>query len=109
MTILAIFQIASIVVLLFLIWNNWKTAKKSERNKQLRLLFLGLSLISFLFAFSDFATYWLGTDPHITVTNNPPILWFGGVPITSVLSSSLLGAMFGLIERFIEVIGKKGI
>jgi hypothetical protein len=101
--------IVGIVGVLFFLWHNFRGVKKRERSRQLRFFFLGLSIASFLFALSDFVQYYLGNDPHIKVTDNPPILWFGGSPITSVLSSFLLGAMLSLVERLIEVIEKKDI
>jgi len=77
-----------------------------ERSRKLQFIFLGAALVSFLYAVAGVVQFWVGS-PYIGLSNDPPYLWLGGMPFPAFLGSFLLGGLFSLAERFIEISAQK--
>ncbi len=77
-----------------------------ERSRKYRLIFLGAALVSFLYAVASVVQFWVGS-PYVGLSHDPPYLWLGGMPFPAFLGSFLLGGLFSLAERFIEISAQK--
>jgi hypothetical protein len=95
----------AIVILLQVADRNY-TQSGLPRVKKLRLVFLGVSLFSFLFAVVDMVVYFAKPPYWLELSNDPPYLWFGSIPFSSLLGSFLMGALFGLAEKLLDVMEK---
>ena len=88
--------------------NSWWEAKRTNRKKvskirKWRLLFFGVYLSSFAFAFADvFRFMFFGNINGIQVYGAYPWLVIEGIPFSSVLFSSAAGGLFTFLERLFE-------
>jgi len=73
-----------------------------KRSKKMRLIFLGIRLMSLFYALIGFLRFCLGFK-GIRISGNPPYMWLGDVPFVSFLSSLFLGSLFNVLERVWEV------
>jgi hypothetical protein len=71
---------------------TWAKGKAVAGTRKLRLMFFGISLASFIFAFYDIILY-LGR----------------GIPFISLLLSFAIGGFFTVLERMIELFENKDI
>jgi hypothetical protein len=91
----------SFIASLLLVWLLYRAARM-KRTRKVRLIFLGISLSSLLFALLDFLRYIFGYK-SIKISWGPPYLWFGDIPFISLLGSIFLGSLFGVLERVLDV------
>ena len=104
----AVLTTGAVVVLVvssLVLVNNYNHSKLG-RARKLRLVFLGISLFSFLFAVQDMIVFLTGVR-GFQLSNDLPYLWLGSVPVPSLLGSLLIGALFNLAERFVDVMGTR--
>lgn len=69
-----------------------------------RILFIGISLSSVLFAFWDFVQFYALGQHYMAVSFDPPYVMLGGVPLPSLLFSLALGGLFSIMERLIDIL-----
>jgi hypothetical protein len=81
-------------------------SEKGLRVRKARLIFFGISLISFVYALIDLMQFVFGFH-GMKVSNDFPYIWIGDVPFVSFLASFSIGGFFGIIERFLELHEKK--
>ena len=77
---------------------------KSERlpfGRKLRLVFLGVSLSSFIFAIVDLFTALTAPNLLEAGPNSPALVL--GVPLLSWFTSAVLGGLFNLAERLLDL------
>lgn len=80
--------------------------EKESKSRKVRLVFFGITIASFLLAVIDSFQFILGFH-GIKLSDDFPYLWLGDIPFFSILASFLLGSIFSLAERFLELREKK--
>jgi len=98
---LAVFAIIAAVFVVSLL-----RSEKGLKVRKARLLFFGISLISFVFALIDLMQFAFGFH-GIRVSDDFPYLWLGDIPFVSFLASFSIGGFFGMIERFLNFMKRK--
>jgi hypothetical protein len=92
------------VVLICLVSHIWSTEKKLSNIHKLQLVFLGVSVFSFVFALVDVLTFVLTYGPNsLLVYNGPPYLTIGSIPFVSILFSFAIGGFFSVAERICDL------
>ena len=82
---------------------RWNNGKKVSKIRKWRLLFFGISLSSFAFAFIDvFRFMFFGNINGIQVYGAYPWLVIQGIPFSSVLLSFATGGFFTFLERLFD-------
>lgn len=99
--VLNIIVLSSCIASLISVLSSYRGVKM-KRSKKVRLIFLGISLSSLFYALLDFLTYCFGYK-SIKISWSPPYLWFGDIPFISLLSSLLLGSLFAVLERVLDI------
>jgi ABC-type Fe3+-siderophore transport system permease subunit len=90
---------------------SWNGEKKLGKNRKSRLLFFGISFVSFFVAMSELFQFLLA--PHgleqalFAYSDSYPYFWIGSIPLISFLGSAVSGGFFGLLERLLELLEKK--
>ncbi len=90
-----------IIIPLFL-WFSEETIKKTTHKA--RLLFFGISLISFILAFADLAQYGLGS--HTIKVSNIDI-YIGDISFSAIQTNFAVAGFFSLLERGLDLHEKK--
>jgi hypothetical protein len=83
---------------------RWANGKKVSRIRKWRLLFFGVALSSFAYAFiAAFQFIFFGNINGIQVHFGFPWLTIQGVPFFSILLTFATGALFTTLERFLDI------
>jgi hypothetical protein len=91
-------------------WNaTGQNGRKISRTRKARLLFFGITLASFLFAFVDICRYFFANSNTIVLYQSYPWVTIGGIPFFSVLLSFATGGLFTVLERLLEIKEKNDI
>ena len=96
------------IVALIIAWWLWarEVTVKNTLHKA-RLVFFGISLISFIFAFIDLAQFFFFSNPNwMVLSDAPPFVVIRGIPFLSVLTSFAIGGLFSLAERYLDLHAK---
>lgn len=80
--------------------------EKESKSRKARLIFFGITVASLLLALIDVLQFVFGFH-GIKISGDFPYLWLGDIPFFSILASFLLGSIFSLAERFLELKEKK--
>jgi hypothetical protein len=102
---LIIFAILPFFFLFFLSF-LFLVSEKRLKIREVRLVFFGISLTSFVFALLDVMRFLIGYH-RILLLHDFPYIMLGDISFFSILASFSLGGFFGVIERFIELLEKK--
>jgi len=92
------------VVSCVVVWFFYKTTKKRKIADKVRLILLGMSLVSLIFAVYNLFVYY-SSEPRIvfrTYGNGYTEVLIKGIPIVKVFWSLLLAGFFNIAERFIK-------
>jgi hypothetical protein len=76
--------------------------EKESKSRKVRLTFFGITIASLLLALIDVLQFVLGFH-GIKIGGDFPYLWLGDIPFFSILASFLLGSIFSVAERFLEL------
>jgi len=83
---------------------KWANGQKVAGKRKWRLWFFGIALGSFIFAFGDaFQFIFFGNINGIQVHGAFPWLTIEGIPFFSILLSFATGALFTVLERFLDL------
>lgn len=84
----------------------WYTSKIQKATHKARLLFFGISLTAFTTAFIDLGSYFIYSRTNIggaSIQISQTDLYFGGISFFSVLTNFVIGGLFTVLERFIDL------
>jgi len=83
----------------------WYSSKIQKMSYKFRLLFFGISLMSFLSAVGDLSIFFFnagsGAGAYIAITGND--FYFGGVSFLAILINFVVGSLFVLLERCVDL------
>ncbi len=98
--------VAGALVLSILVVISLIRSEEGTKARKARLVFFGISLVSFGFALFDVLQFGLGFR-GLKVSGDYPYIWIGDIPFVSLLASFSTGGLASVIERFLELQEKK--